>query len=386
MDRPLRQEQQPPDDKVIEVVPGVLRLQLPISMPGLGHVNCYVIPDKDGATIVDTGLPGRTSWQALERGLAQADVKLGDIHSVVITHSHPDHFGNAGRLARQSGAAIVTHENFRTGWHQRRPDPCDDPDTALDGTDAPDTTAGTEPAGTKDTSAGQAESARDTNPWGPVTPWGSKPPRPDWKRRLAWKAMRSPLVRIYVDPVPTRRLRDGEIFRAGDRDWVVMFTPGHTLDHICLHSPDDAVLLSGDHVLPTITPHISGIGSGRDPLSEFVASLDRVGQLSDKPRVLPAHGQPFSGVAERVEAIKEHHQERLARLADISAGLGPASVTDISHELFKRRSWGTMAESETYAHLEHLRLDHKAERHLEGDRLVYSVAPSHASANHKEIS
>ncbi|MHB1486941.1 MAG: MBL fold metallo-hydrolase [Acidimicrobiales bacterium] len=368
MDRPLRQEQQPPDDQVIEVAPGVLRMQLPISMPGLGHVNCYAMVDDRGATIVDTGLPGRASYKALQHRLAQAELKVADVHTVVITHSHPDHFGNAGRLARNAGAEIVTHENFRTGWHQRRPDPCDDPDADL--------------VGAKE---GEAESWRDTNPWGPVTPWGSMPPRPPWRRRLAWKAMRSPLVRMYVDPVPTRRLRDGEVFRAGGRDWTVMFTPGHTLDHICLHDPSNAVLLSGDHVLPTITPHISGVGSGQDPLSEFVSSLDRVGHLDDQPLVLPAHGQPFNHVAERVEEIKEHHGERLARLADISAALGPASVTDISHELFKPRSWGTMAESETYAHLEHLRLAGKAERHPDGNSLIYTVAPVPAGVPHTTL-
>ena len=30
-------------------------------------------------------------------------------------------------------------------------------------------------------------------------------------------------------------------------------------------------------------------------------------------------------------------------------------MEDYSHQLFKPRSWGQMAESETYAHLEHLR-------------------------------
>jgi hypothetical protein len=35
----MRQEQEPATEEVTEVGPGVLRLQLPISMPGIGHVN-----------------------------------------------------------------------------------------------------------------------------------------------------------------------------------------------------------------------------------------------------------------------------------------------------------------------------------------------------------
>ena len=43
--------------------------------------------------------------------------------------------------------------------------------------------------------------------------------------------------------------------------------------------------------------------------------------------------------------------------------LGPAGVQAFSRRLFKPRSWGGMAESETYAHLEHLRHRGGAEAH-----------------------
>ena len=49
MDRPMREEQRPPDDAIIELAPNVRRLQLPMSMPGLGHVNCYILDDERGA-------------------------------------------------------------------------------------------------------------------------------------------------------------------------------------------------------------------------------------------------------------------------------------------------------------------------------------------------
>ena len=43
--------------------------------------------------------------------------------------------------------------------------------------------------------------------------------------------------------------------------------------------------------------------------------------------------------------------------------------------LFSERAWGSMAESETYAHLEHLRLAGQAAAHWEGDLLLYQVQP-----------
>ena len=89
-------------------------------------------------------------------------------------------------------------------------------------------------------------------------------------------------------------------------------------------------------------------------------------------RALPAHGHPFDDLAGRCAAIKVHHHERLAKLHAIARELGPATVRDFSRHLFKRRSWGAMAESETYAHLEHIRLAGEAERRLAPDgKVVY---------------
>ena len=77
-------------------------------------------------------------------------------------------------------------------------------------------------------------------------------------------------------------------------------------------------------------------------------------------------------VAGRVKAIKRHHDERLHRVREISRMLGPATVQAFSQQLFKQRSWGPMAESETYAHLEHLRILGSAERTSDHEgRYVY---------------
>ena len=115
MNRPLREEQRPPDDGIVEVAPNVRRLQLPMSMPGLGHVNCYILDDERGAALVDPGLPGPANWRALMKGLRHADVPPERVHSIVVTHSHPDHFGAAGHFHEKYGCEIITHHNFATG-------------------------------------------------------------------------------------------------------------------------------------------------------------------------------------------------------------------------------------------------------------------------------
>jgi hypothetical protein len=112
----------------------------------------------------------------------------------------------------------------------------------------------------------------------------------------------------------------------------------------------------------------------RDPLRSFFYSLDRVGEIQGVKQALPAHGHPFDDLKARCEAIKRHHHERLELLAQIASETGPADVNTFMKGLFKPRSWGEMAESETYAHLEHLRLEGRAEAHRDAEgKLIYEL-------------
>jgi len=382
--RPRKQEQEEAAAEVTEVAPGILRMQLPIMMPGLGHVNMYGLVDSRGLTVVDPGLPGPQSWKAVEQRLESAGYRLKNIHTVLITHSHPDHFGNAGRIAKETGAEIITHQAFST-WTvkgpseqralsesearraeadfatlarelNRSPDDIptieeaakDDPDVIHDDTDEHETTA---------------------RPWGEPTPWGTKGVAPPLRHRIRYRLMR----RLFMSPDPTRRVHHGERVRLADRDWVAVHTPGHTVDHICLLDRSSGTLLCGDHVLPTITPHVSGVQKA-DSLKSYLATLDLVAGIEGVQLALPAHGHPFTDLRGRVEAIKEHHAGRMDLLRRASLSLGPATVTDLSHEVFPAKHWGIMAESETYAHLEHLVNMGGAERWSEGGRLLYRAA------------
>lgn len=357
----MRQEQEPARTGVTEVGPGVLRLQLPISLPGLGHVNCYALEDERGVALVDPGLPGPQSWRALQARLSDAGIPLGRVHTVVVTHSHPDHFGGASRMRRESGAAIVTHALFRNWW-----DPGAEADLEADPDDA---SSPPSPAA----EAPEARAAPGRSVFDGTTPWGGRHRAPV-RRRVRMRVMRSVAPTMFAVPDPTQRLDDAQVIRLAGREWVAVHTPGHTPDHLCLLDPAEGILLSGDHVLPTITPHISGVGAGADPLLRFFSSLERMHTLAGVRTVLPAHGHPFSDLHARADAIRDHHLGRLDLLRRAMDALGPASVADLSHELFKPRSWGPMAESETYAHLEHLRLAGGASRDESAGVLRYCAS------------
>jgi glyoxylase-like metal-dependent hydrolase (beta-lactamase superfamily II) len=361
-----RQEKQPAATEVTEVAPDVLRMQLPISLPGLGHVNCYALCDERGVAVVDPGLPGKASWNALVDRLGKAGYAPKDVHTVIVTHSHHDHFGGAGILRHEVGAEVLTHRAFRT-WFD--PDEGDDPGPdALDPT--PDDADDAAPE--RDRRADGQSAGQDRSPWREM-PWRDGRLRPPLKRRVAMRVARTVGRRWMRAPEPSRRVDDAEILTFAGREWVAVHTPGHTEDHLCLYSPADGIVLSGDHVLPTITPHISGMSAGHDPLREFFGSLDRVASLEGATLALPAHGHPFTDVAGRCEAIRVHHEERLQVLRDAARAVGEASVEELSKHLFKPRSWGPMAESETFAHLEHLRLTGEMVRRRVDDHLHFQL-------------
>lgn len=340
--RSVREEAQPASAEITEPAPGILRMQLPIDMPGLGHVNCYALEGPDGVTVVDPGLPGPQSWKSLVDRFHRAGFDVRHVRSVVVTHSHVDHFGASGKLRIDAGARVITAKSFRTWW-----DPTD-VDEDLDGIEVP-----------------------ERLPWDEPTPWGGQHPRPPLRVRLKYKLGRPFMKRWFATPSPSIRLADAEVIKLGGREWISVHTPGHTPDHLCLYDPAGGVLLSGDHVLPTITPHISGLDAGPDPLTDFFASLEKVAALQDVSLVLPAHGHPFHDLPGRVADIRRHHEERLDRLRESAADLGEATVEQLSQRLFRPRSWGPMAESETYAHLEHLRLSGQVARRERGGFAVY---------------
>src|SRR3546814_1401133 len=101
---------------------------------------------------------------------------------------------------------------------------------------------------------------------------------------------------------------------------------------VCSSDLTEGVVLSGDHILPTITPHISGLGSGADPLAEFFRSLEKVGALEGVTLTLPAHGHPFPDLTGRAKAIREHHEERLDVLRAAADELGSSTVEERSEE------------------------------------------------------
>lgn len=68
----------------------------------LGFVNAYLVPEEDGLTVIDTGIPG------LAKKILGAASEMGaPIRRIVLTHAHGDHIGSLDALAAEVPDAAV---------------------------------------------------------------------------------------------------------------------------------------------------------------------------------------------------------------------------------------------------------------------------------------
>jgi glyoxylase-like metal-dependent hydrolase (beta-lactamase superfamily II) len=105
-------------------------------------------------------------------------------------------------------------------------------------------------------------------------------------------------------------LKDDDVVRIGDYLFECIETPGHTAGHICLYEPGKKLFICGDHILGDITPNITLSSEERNPLKEYLMSLDKVYDL-DVELVLPGHRSIFKNQKERIQELRQHHQTRL---------------------------------------------------------------------------
>jgi glyoxylase-like metal-dependent hydrolase (beta-lactamase superfamily II) len=75
---------------------------------GSDFVNCYLVEDTTGVTVIDAGLPGH--WRELEAELGRIGRSLSDIRGIVLTHGDTDHIGFAEGLRQRGGVAVHVHE------------------------------------------------------------------------------------------------------------------------------------------------------------------------------------------------------------------------------------------------------------------------------------
>jgi len=318
----------PEHGNATEVAPGVLWCRLPLPMK-LDHVNVYALDDGDSWTVIDTGFASnktRGIWRALMDG------PLGGkpIARVIVTHHHPDHVGLAGWLQRDFGAELVT---TRTAWLFARMLTLDVQDRPVAETLDFYRSAGMDPAILE-----QRANERPFNFGDIVAPM----------------------------PLGYTRIKQGDTIRMGGRMWDIHIGNGHAPEHATFWSRDDNLVISGDQILPSISPNIGVYATEpmADPIGDWLEACERLAPLTrDDHLVLGGHKLPFTGLPTRMRQLIDNHHGALARLIQYIDT--PKSAAECFVPLFKRKigdgEYG-LALVEAIAHLSHLYQEGRATR------------------------
>jgi glyoxylase-like metal-dependent hydrolase (beta-lactamase superfamily II) len=314
---------------VEEVTGGVWSIPVPIPDNPLRYVLTYLIEHQSGFLMVDPGWNHPDSWTALTTGLAAAQIPMSAITAVVITHVHPDHHGLSGAVREQSGAWIAMHER-EDAWLAGLAEP-------------------------SDIRAGMLSYMR----------LSGAPPE-----HLAELSARQPAGGPGRGMARAdRTLTHGDLIDVPGLAMRAIWTPGHSPGHLCFHLESRGLLLTGDHVLPRITPNISVYDLTSSPLDDYLGSLAALRGI-EPGEVLPAHEYRFTDLDARLDALAEHHQERLDEVSQaLSAVPDGLSAWQVALRVSWSRPWDQLgpfqhqaALGEVSAHLRHL------ERHGRGRR------------------
>ena len=321
-----------------EVYPAIYRMEIPIPRSPLKATNAYVIKGTERALLIDSGQNCTEALSAIQAGLTELQVDLQHT-DIFVTHMHADHSGLLPFLktettrifANAEDAAVINHMFISA-------DPMEPLRiAACQNGFAPD----------------EAVAAIQRHPGNDI---GAK-------AGLEFNCV-----------------ADGDIIAAGPFKFRCVATPGHTQGHICLYEPEHKLLISGDHILGDISPNITYYWGERNPLQQFLNSLNLIERL-EVVQVLPGHRRMFSDCQGRIEELYAHHQQRLSEAYSILQS-GPMTGYQVASYMtwdMVFRTWDEVAPvqkffatGEALAHLQFLLAQDKVQCNWQDGAYWYS--------------
>ncbi len=335
--------QAPHDGEVTRIADGVSWIRMPLPF-ALDHINLWILDDGHGWTVIDSGF-GLPEISRLWETLLDGALAARKVTRLIVTHFHPDHFGQAGWLARRFAVPLWMP---RTEWLTGTLLFADEQSRI---------------------SSRQAEFFRVHGL-----------PEAQCERMR----MRGNVYRKVITPPPESyvRIKKGDVLDINGLEWRVITGTGHAPEHACLYCAERGLLISGDQVLPGISPNVTLHASepDSDPLADFLRTMDELRDLPDDVLVLPSHGFPFRGLSSRLEWLAQHHAERLERVSEHCAR--PRTAADLLSVLFEREMDPHQlgfAMGESLAHAYHLVKMGRLSR-LDGDGVISFVRLAQASS------
>lgn len=214
------------------------------------NVNCYLLEDDQGLTLVDAGLP--RVWNELGHAIRELGRAPADLKALVLTHAHFDHVGVAAKLVERLDIPVYAH-------HQ-------------------DVTLAAHPY----------RYAHEN----PAAAYPLRHPR----------AIPVLLSMVFGGAAAVKGVTVSQPLEAGQEVPVpgcprVVLSAGHTYGHCALHMPQSDALITGD-ALVTLDPYTALTGPrivAKAATADSAMAMESLRALAQTGAtvVLPGHGDPW---------------------------------------------------------------------------------------------
>ena len=286
---------------------GVYRFQIDFpSTVGLKFVCMYLFNIDNTHILIDAGM-NLPNWKKIFFSeLNKLNLSIMDIDYLVITHEHPDHVGLMKEIKDANpNIQLLMHEITHDVIKRM-----------------------TDPKYEEEFKNSSEELTSRTLKYG-ITEEKAK-------NLFGFSASMHKMISYSK---PDWILNDNDEITFDSTKLKFVWTPGHSLGHICVFEESNRHLFGGDHILSRITPNIgtSMMNSSIEKkfdftniLDYYLKSLDKIDKLNPKI-IFPAHQEVIYEPHQRILEMKKHHETRLSEVSKMieNKALTPYQISNI---------------------------------------------------------
>jgi glyoxylase-like metal-dependent hydrolase (beta-lactamase superfamily II) len=250
--------------------------------------NVLLIKDSDGAWLVDVGCGHEDTYIRLKEFISRQGLSIADVHTVVLTHAHPDHMGAMHYLLEESSPRIFLH-------------PIEVP------------------------LAAQPSRLNDTFDMGLPYRYGIELMPREQADIIEYFRNLCPMARADA----THTITPGEDLEMGRFKFQAVLTPGHANGLVSLFEPESGLLFTADAVGDVLAWYSPSSGG----LAGYLEGLDRLSALPASILV-PSHGSVSTEPRMEVEKTRARLLRREAKILG-RLSEGPVSFPELASLVFK---------------------------------------------------